>query len=294
MDPSSIDRLKRMSKPDIVQIEVHGISHVGRVRRANQDHFLIGRIHKVLDLVDSNLTDETRVRVDRTRSPILGHLLVVADGVGGSAGGEEASNAAVDGLVSYVIGRMPRFVDAADAAPLEKLLRQFQMAVAASHDRVREEAARVPHHQDMATTLTAAYLDSDRAYIFHVGDSRGYLLRGGKIERITRDQTYAQDLVDRGVWTQDVADGSTLARYLSSAVGGSEHHPEALVYDLPLDPADALVLCSDGLTKHLRDTEIADIVGAAESAEAACAKLVETALEAGGSDNITVIVARIG
>jgi protein phosphatase len=130
-----------------------------------------------------------------------------------------------------------------------------------------------------------------RAYVVHVGDSRGYLLRRGKLRQFTTDQTLGDLFVDIGKVSEEQARKQGLYNVLASAVG-SDLAPAVGVLDL--EPGDVLLLCTDGLTKHVPDPRIAELLAAAPDAESACRALVDDALEQGGSDNITVIVARVG
>ncbi|NNG15992.1 MAG: serine/threonine-protein phosphatase, partial [Gemmatimonadales bacterium] len=125
-----------------------------------------------------------------------------------------------------------------------------------------------------------------------VGDSRLYLQRDGWLDQITRDQTMAEDLVDQGILKPELAQKSRWSNVLSSAVGGRNPTVDPVLYDLGLTLDDVLLLCSDGLTKHVSDPEISDILTSSATAEDACKFLVQAALDGGGTDNVTVVVAR--
>jgi protein phosphatase len=142
----------------------------------------------------------------------------------------------------------------------------------------------------MATTLTAMIAIWPALYILHVGDSRCYRFRGGVAEQLTRDQTMAQDLVDSGVLPADRAPRSPFANVLSSSLGGTTTLP--IVVRSDLQAGDIILLCSDGLTKHVTPARIAERLASLTSSEQACRGLVEDALAGGGSDNVTVLVLR--
>jgi serine/threonine protein phosphatase PrpC len=142
----------------------------------------------------------------------------------------------------------------------------------------------------MATTLTLYIGVWPSYYLLQVGDSRYYLWREGKLRQLTRDQTMAQDLVDDGVLTQSAAAKTPLANVLSSALGSGNTAP--VVTTLPADWGNVHLLCSDGLTKHVSDERIAEVIGAMTSAKQACEQLLQDALDDGGTDNITIIVGR--
>ena len=129
-----------------------------------------------------------------------------------------------------------------------------------------------------------------RTYIVHVGDSRAFYFRKGRLRQLTRDQTTGEYMVDMGAWTEEQARAAPLASSLASALGSEELTPAIGLVDL--QPGDTLLLCTDGLSKHVSDERIAEVLGGAASAEAACRALVEAALADGGTDNITTVVAR--
>ena len=143
----------------------------------------------------------------------------------------------------------------------------------------------------MATTLTMVTVRWPRAYLIHVGDSRCYRLRGGQLGRLTRDQTMAQAMLDAGALSADQAEQSRFKHILYSALGGREVVPDAASTDIQWD--DVWLLCTDGLTKHVSDEEIGEHLARPEAAEITCRRLVDLALERGGSDNVTVVVGRL-
>jgi protein phosphatase len=131
-----------------------------------------------------------------------------------------------------------------------------------------------------------------RAYLVHVGDSRAYVRRRGRVQGLTRDQTFGELMVSAGAWSEEQAARSRTAETLASAIGGSDLIPVVGLVDL--EPGDSLLLCSDGLTKHVSDERIAEALSSAGSAESIARVLVDAALDDGGSDNVTVIVAKAG
>jgi serine/threonine protein phosphatase PrpC len=168
-----------------------------------------------------------------------------------------------------------------------EFLSQLENAVMRSHEQVRRQYA--ADGRGPATTLTMVALVWPRAYIVHVGDSRAYYLRGGRLRQITRDQTAYEDLVDRGVMSEEEAKRAGLRNMLTSALG-AQMTPSIGLIDL--EPGDVLLMCTDGLTKHVDDAEIAAVLVAGASAEECCKRLIDRTLERGASDNVTVIVSR--
>jgi PPM family protein phosphatase len=265
----------------MVRVDVSGLSHSGKVRSVNEDHFAIMTLQKAVQLRATNLNDTTLL--DRLRKPEV-YILVVADGVGGGTGGKIASGVAVKSVVEYLaeaVGCVRDF----DAEQENAFLEQLSRAVERGHERLKEM---FQTHGGPATTLTMMTLVWPRAYVVHVGDSRGYYLRRGTLKQFTRDQTMGNYLVDIGAVTEQHAQKAGLYNVLSSAVGG-DLVPSIGVVDLA--DGDAVLLCTDGLTKHVSNERIAEILGS-QSAEAAAHTLIDAALDGGGTDNVTVVVAK--
>lgn len=269
----------------ISSIDTAGQSHPGLVASENQDRFVIAAMTKSVRVRQSNL--EEGGFDERFRAPEA-MLLAVADGVGGRAGGAYASNTAVRTLLDFIVkanGCYQRF----DVAEEDAFIGRMEAGIREAHERILEEYGN-PQFAP-ATTLTMVMLVAPRAYIVHVGDTRAYYLRGGRLLQLTRDQTMGQYMVDVGAWTEEQANRSSNAKVLASAIGSSDVSPSIGLVDV--DPGDVLLVCSDGLTKHVTPDAIADILGASESAEKACGALIERALAGGGTDNVTVVVARV-
>jgi serine/threonine protein phosphatase PrpC len=264
-----------------VRIDAVGLSHTGKVRSANEDHFAIMVLHRSIQLRSTNLQDTTIL--DRLRRPEV-NILVVADGVGGAIGGKLASGVAVRSVVEYLaeaVGCVQDF----DVDREQTFLDHLSRAVERGHDRLK---AMFQAQGGPATTLTMVTVVWPRAYVVHVGDSRGYYLRNGMLKQFTRDQTMGDYLVDIGAVTEQHAQKAGLYNVLSSAVGG-DLVPSVGVVDLT--EGDTLLICSDGLTKHVPDERIAQLLGTNDP-ETAAQSLIDAALEGGGSDNVTVVVAR--
>jgi protein phosphatase len=272
-------------KPRDDELDLFGLTHRGKVRRENQDHFLLGTIHQQVVIHGTSLpgADSLPLRGQR-----LGTIMLVADGVGGGKAGREASQLAAETVAHYVSTTMSCFH--ASGRQVEKeFFEVLRAAALEAHAAVRGEAAGRPDVKGMATTLTLALAVWPKMYVLQVGDSRCYYFLDGELRQVTRDQTLAQDLADKGVLPKESLATSPLSHVLASAIGGGEGAaPE--VTRLDLRRGCVVFLCSDGLTKHVSDAEIAEHLGAMQSSEQVCRALVDLALERGGSDNITVIV----
>ena len=224
-------RAEPPQRPRDDELDLFGLTHVGNVRRENQDHFLLGTVHPQVVIHGTSLPEPDRL-------PVRGERLAVK----------------------------------AEAA-------------------ARAEAASRAEARDMATTLTLAIAVWPWAYVLQVGDSRCYHYQDGVLRQVTRDQTMAQDLVDRGVLPAERAAVSPLSHVLVSAIGSDQAAPEVTRLDIRRRGCIVL-LCSDGLTAHVSDAEIAERLRSMESSEQVCRSLLDLALERGGTDNITVLVGR--
>lgn len=271
-----------------INVDAHGASDIGRVRKVNEDQYLIAALHKVVEIQQTSLPAAT---CQRFESGARALVLLVADGVGGTSRGDEASSLTLDTIVSYVTNSMRCFYKLDDQVQ-QDLLAELATVVQQSNATVRAEAARTGEDVRMATTLTMAHVLWPRAYVVQIGDSRCYHLRGTELRQVTRDQTYAQALLDSGALSPEEAEESPLSQVLTHAIGGEAADLQPEIGQVMLEPGDALVLCTDGLTKHVPDVAIPMMVAAAGGAEAACRSLVGAALAGGGSDNVTVVVCR--
>lgn len=273
-------------KPRDDEIDVHGLTHPGRVRASNEDHFLLGSLHQHLNVLATSLTGVDRVPVTGER---LAFLAMIADGVGGGRKGEEASRTALEEITSYIADSTRAFYQA--DAQHEDFSRILEEAALRVHLRVQQLAAEDPDRRGMATTLTLYLGVWPWIYLLQVGDSRYYLFHDGELTQVTRDQTMAQELVDQGVLKRTDAFRTRWANVLSSSIGGKQSAP--VVTRLRHAAGNVHLMCSDGLTKHVPDARIREILAAMTSARQAAETLLQEALDGGGSDNITIIVGRV-
>ena len=272
-------------KPRDDEIDVHGLTHVGKMRKDNQDHFLLATIHKRVNILATNLDEKQRLPLGDQR---LAFLMMVADGVGGGVGGAEASATALEVAMRYVNNSMAVYYGAKTGEA--DFIEALQAAAMRSHEAIVARRAELEQKRTMATTLTLFMGVWPVAYLLQVGDSRFYVWREGKLTQITRDQTMAQDLVDDGVMTRAVAARTQFANILSSALGADNAVP--VVTRLVSDWHSVRLMCSDGLTKHVSDEQIAARLGEMTGAKQVAEQLLQDALDGGGSDNITIIVGR--
>jgi protein phosphatase len=266
-------------------IESYGISHTGNVRSVNEDHFVTATLQRSVQLRQTNLDDPHIF--DRLSGP-RAYLYAVADGVGGSAGGRVASAIAVASIVEY-LGEAVGWYNGYGADYARDFPEHLRIACQRAHEHL-VETFRLHTRGGPATTLTLAMIVWPRAYIVHVGDSRVYHLRGDVLRRLTRDQTVGEALVSQGMPKEKVEQAG-LYNVLASAIGARDMTP--VVDFMPLEHGDVLLLCTDGLTKHVSDARIDELLVGTAGAEGACRSLIDAALSAGGSDNVTAVVVRV-
>jgi PPM family protein phosphatase len=264
-----------------------GATDRGRSRDSNEDQYLVA------DLVKSVCVKESSLPVgdySRLFAGLPGKLLVVADGMGGHAGGRRASGLAIETLAKYVLNTMHWFFRLQENRE-DDLVEELKAALTECQAVIGAAAATEAGRERMGTTLTLAYVLWPRSYVIHTGDSRCYLHRGGRLKRVTRDHTMAQKLVDEGVWTPEEAAESKWNHVLWSCINNKPDslHPD--VHRFHLEAGDTLLLCTDGLNRHVADEAIAAELDRFphKSATDVVARLVDLANEGGGSDNITVV-----
>jgi protein phosphatase len=272
-------------KPYDDEIDVFAVTHPGHVRKDNQDHFLVCALRKQIVVQLSSLPDADHLMEDSER---LAFLAMVADGVGGGAKGGEASRVALQAVTQYVSRSMRCYYAA--GADDQEFYDALQAGAHQCHEEILRRGDEDPDYRGMATTLTLYLGVWPRAYLLQVGDSRCYLLRHGELTQLTRDQTMAQELIDAGVMTPSDAAATRLAHTLSSSIGGRQTDPKVTRLDMTW--GHVVLLCSDGLTRHVGDDRIRDVLRSMTSARQACEDLLRDGLDAGGSDNITIVVGR--
>ncbi len=274
------------------RMESFGLTDIGRQREINEDQFLIADLTKSAAIRQSSMSlDETTTRRPPKNGKSAGQLLVVADGMGGHAAGEIASAIVTKTLTQAILEATVDEIPLHDL-PEEQLIEQLQEALQRCQAAIIAESKAVPERRGMGTTLTMAFVVGMRVYVIHVGDSRCYLLRKSELEQVTTDHTIAQQLVESGKLAPEEARDSHWSHLLVNALGGSEDILAPEIHWADLEPGDTLLLCTDGLTQHLTDEEILEILDDEKTIEKACRRLVESANAGGGSDNITAVLAR--
>ena len=266
-----------------------GVTDIGCRRETNQDQFLIAQLNKSMLVSSTSLPVETQSRLF---GGVQGQLMLVADGMGGHAAGERASSLAVDHLVSRLLNSMHWFLDI-DHEDDENFIEDLKELLQDAHARILRDSSENIDHRGMGTTLTMAHVVWPRLYVVHAGDTRCYLVRNGAAEQLTNDHTMARRLVESGGMKPEDEATSRWSHVLWNVLGGrGEGQLIAEVRRVDLVEGDCLVLCSDGLHRYVDGPGLAEVVDRFDSAEHICNELVRLAIQGGGEDNITAIVAK--
>jgi protein phosphatase len=273
--------------PAPVRVSFGAASHIGHVRSTNEDHFVVVRRRRSRDVLHTNLPQGCLP----TGAHDDAYTMVVADGVGGSAFGELASMLALReawDLTTHAFKWHFQITDR-EAEELEQTVNVYGQLV---HRRLQQQAEADPRLRGMGTTLTGALTAGLDAFFFHAGDSRAYLYRSGTLQRLTRDHTLAQQLVEAGALTSLSQASRVMRNMLVNCLGGRHKHVEVDTYRLRLCYGDRLIICTDGLTDMVRESEIAHEMRQHDDPQDACQTLLDQALHHGGKDNVTIVIAR--
>jgi len=271
-------------KPLLHEVDVFGMTHPGRVRSTNADHFLLASFHRAIRVHGSSMPADAFP----TFSPdSRGFLFLVADGVGSLSHAKEGSAKLTDVIAKYVVNMSEVSLQAEPDREGEMLGRVHE-SVTAAHEELRAYAKEVGG--GAATTITMVLVIWPFAFVAHAGDSRAYRLRDSVIERITSDQTMAEVMVNAGKMSRDEAESSKLKNVLLSAAGSKAF--DLTVEALRVRRADRWLLCTDGLTRHVSEIELREKMESDIGSEQICRDLIALALERGGEDNVTVISVR--
>jgi protein phosphatase len=275
--PPEPDAAEESSRSE-VRVRIFGRTDVGQVREHNEDNFIV-----------ADLTKGSRGLMEAERTQIVGErgaLFGVCDGMGGAAAGEVASQLAVDIIYQRMLaGPLPQDHD--------ELAARLVLAIEAAGLRIFSEAKLDRTRRGMGTTATIAALLDDHLFLGQVGDSRAYILRGDRLVQVTRDQSLVNQLIEAGQLTEEEAETFEHNNIILQALGTAESVQVDLTYVL-LKQGDALLLCSDGLSGMVRNDEIREVLRTMEDPLDACRVLTDRANQAGGHDNITVVVAKFG
>lgn len=272
-------------------VETHATSHIGRIRKGNEDNYLLLDLSDAKAWTSSQDPDEFVIESQRFEVSNEGIVLAVSDGMGGALAGEVASKMAVETVSKTFLDDDPERTivpGPMDGSLVGKLYESTLYANYLIHQKGRD-----PQFQGMGATFTGIGITPEAVDLIQVGDSRAYLIRNSNIYQITKDQSLVQQLIDAKQISPEEAETHALKNVILQALGAQ---PEIFPVSARLMPVrdDILLICSDGLSNKVSGLEMQRIVMEnLDRLEMACAELVRLANENGGEDNITVILARI-
>jgi len=266
-------------------IHAFGLTDTGYVRRRNEDHFLIAELSKTLHAQQTSLQQP-----DVMEAHDHGHLLIVADGMGGHVGGEVASRLATEKVQEFMLDAVKWFTDPL-ANDGDEVIVKLQDALKAADAEITRAAEKRPKLQGMGTTLTLAFFLRGELYIAHAGDSRASLFRHGHLARLTLDHTLAAEMVRRGELAPEKVATHRLRHVVTNIIGGPTPGVFAEIAHATVEAGDRLLLCTDGLSDMVPDADVAEILREHADPEDACHVLMADALDRGGNDNVTFVIA---
>ena len=276
--------------PTRVRVTSGAVSDVGKVRRRNEDRFLVTKLCKSMQVEETNLEGHS----GKEYAQDVGHLMVVADGMGGAAGGAEASQLAVDSIDDFMLNTVRWFLQLGkgDGDDVE-IKTEFREALRRADHEVIRRAAEDPRLEGMGTTLTMAYCFGPNLFLAHAGDSRAYLFHHGQLDQITRDHTLVGLMVDSGMISPEQGRTHPRRNVVTNVIGGPQEGVYAEFHKLRVEEGDLLLLCTDGLTEPVDSDAIVEALAShRDDPKAAARRLIDLALEAGARDNVTAIVSR--
>ncbi len=276
----------------MASVEIHATSHVGRVRRGNEDNYLILNITRSRAWTSAQSDGEFVIESQNFDVDENGIVLAVSDGMGGALAGEVASTLAVESVCERLLNQDIEETLTPEAYEYNLVAKLYNATLYANH-LVHQQGRTDPQFQGMGATFTGLGLTTRGVDIIQVGDSRGYLVRDGRIYQITKDQSLVQQLIDAQQISAEEAETHTLKNVILQALGAqNEIYPVSA--RLAPNRGDVVLICSDGLSNKVPAADMQRIVVENfDSLELACAELVKEANENGGEDNITVVIAKL-
>jgi serine/threonine protein phosphatase PrpC len=272
-------------------VEIHATSHVGRVRKGNEDNYLVLNISREKAWTSEQDDGEFVVESQKFEIDDQGVVLAVSDGMGGALAGEVASTLAVETVSEKMLDADAAKAAAEADADHHLISRLYDATVFANH-LIHEQGRSDPQFQGMGATFTAVGVTPLGADVIQVGDSRAYLIRSGQIYQVTKDQSLVQQLIDAQQISVEEAETHTLKNVILQALGAQN---EIYPVSARIEPCndDVFLICSDGLSNKVGAAEMQRIVADNfDNLQAACAELIKRANENGGEDNITVVIAK--
>jgi PPM family protein phosphatase len=263
-------------------------THIGMVRRANEDQYMLARLSKVFEVLQASLPSEELNELTGQ----IAYLVVVSDGIGGVVAGEQASTMVLQQVQRYMVEAAKWFFRwYEDPEETQEAIHNLQKGLEGIDQAIIEASHNQPSLSGMAATLTVARILGPDLVIIHVGDSRAYLFRNNKLQQITKDHTVTQMLVDSGALSPEDAKHHHMRNIVLNVLGGKEAGVKGEIHQLILKNNDRLLLCTDGLTNPVDLPEMEEILQRISDPQQACDALIHAALNHGGPDNITAVIA---
>lgn len=286
--PAIVGNDRSLLRSSGAAVDMAGLTDRGNRRPNNEDHFLISRFGRFLETMDTNLSPaDVPFREEET-----GYGLLVADGMGGHAGGEVASKVAISTLINLALATPDWILRLDDEPFMQEVMRRAKERWGKINTALTDHAEADSSLKGLGTTLTVAWSLGKNMVVAHVGDSRAYLHRRHQLHRLTHDHTFAQCLADQGIIEQREVARHRLRNVLTRVLGNAEQAVEPDLLNVTLEDGDILLLCTDGLTDMIDEDLIEATLDREADSKTTCRRLVDQALEAGGKDNVTVAVAR--
>jgi len=268
-------------------VDLGGLSHPGKVRPTNEDCFLVAQADRRMQVLLTNVPEGDLPDLNDATV----YAMLVADGIGGAPAGTVASRTAIR-ILRDLLNDTPDWIMKLDEESAPRVLERTAMRFRQIEDAFIEQTKDNPNLTGMGTTMTAACIYGSNAVVSHVGHSRAYLFRQGRLQRLTGDHTVAQALANAGAIREEDVKTHPFRRTLTRSIGTKRGNAQAELHIVPLVDGDQILLCTDGLSNMVTEAKIAESLLKPENAADTCKALVDLALDGGGKDNVTVVLAR--
>ncbi|MFM8571483.1 MAG: PP2C family protein-serine/threonine phosphatase [Pirellula sp.] len=272
----------------LIEVDTGGLTDPGLVRSENQDQFFVGELSRGIRLRSVSLGIEP----DSTLlGDPIGQLLMVADGMGGHKAGHEASGLAVRYFMTAILNR-PQWNSLLAGGDHDHFYDDLRLMLSEAHQEIQRRSEASEALTGMGTTFTMAYVVWPKLVVIHAGDTRCYIFSRGRLSLLTRDHTVANEMMRTGQLNPNNPERSPWSNVLVNALGAGAEDVQGDLTSYPLEPGDVVLMCSDGLNKHVDDSVIEKVLATGVKMQSVCESLVQLAKQGGGSDNITVVAAK--
>jgi len=271
-----------------IDVDTGGLTDTGLVRSENQDQFFVGELSRGIRLrsVSLGIDPDSTLLGDP-----IGQILMVADGMGGHKAGHEASGLAIRYFMTAILNRL-QWNSSFAGGDLNHFFEDLREMLSEAHREIRRRSESSEALAGMGTTFTMAYIVWPKLVVVHAGDTRCYVFSKGRLSLLTRDHTVANEMMRSGQLSPNSNERSPWSNVLVNALGAGAEGVQGDLTSYPLEPGDILLMCSDGLNKHVDDATIERVLATGGRMQAVCESLVQLAKQGGGTDNVTVVAAK--